>query len=64
MAACPEYNLTEEEVRIIESASALHDIGKIAIPDNVLLKPGRLTDEEFECMKSHSVKGCEIHCKY
>lgn len=60
MAACPEYNLTEEEVRIIESASALHDIGKITIPDHILLKPGKLTDEEFECMKSHTVKGCEV----
>ncbi len=60
MAACPEYNLTEEEVRIIESASAVHDIGKITIPDHILLKPGRLTDEEFDCMKSHTVKGCEV----
>lgn len=56
----PEYHLTEEEVRIIESASAVHDIGKIAIPDNILLKPGKLTDEEFECMKSHTVRGCEV----
>ena len=59
MATCPEYNLTDEEVRIIESASAVHDIGKITIPDHILLKPGRLTDEEFDCMKSHTVKGCE-----
>lgn len=56
----PEYHLTEDEIRIIESASAVHDIGKIAIPDNILLKPGKLTDEEFECMKSHTVKGCEV----
>ncbi len=60
MATCPEYNLTDEEVRIIESASAVHDIGKITIPDHILLKPGRLTDEEFDCMKSHTVKGCEV----
>lgn len=60
MELYPEYGLTKENVEMISVASALHDIGKIAIPDNVLLKPGRLTDEEFECMKSHSVKGCEI----
>lgn len=60
MKRYPEYGLTEEEVRIIESASAVHDIGKIAIPDNILLKPGKLTDEEFACMKSHTVRGCEV----
>lgn len=60
MKCYPEYGLTEEEVRIIESASAVHDIGKIAIPDNILLKPGKLTNEEFECMKSHTVRGCEV----
>lgn len=60
MKRYPEYGLTEEEVRIIESASAVHDIGKISIPDHILLKPGRLTDEEFECMKSHTVRGCEV----
>lgn len=56
----PEYNLTEERVEMIAEASALHDVGKIAIPDNVLLKPGRLTDEEFELMKTHTTKGCDI----
>jgi len=56
----PEYGLTEETVEMIENASALHDVGKIAIPDYILLKPGRLSDEEFECMKSHSVKGSEL----
>ncbi|MGN0413204.1 MAG: HD domain-containing phosphohydrolase [Lachnospiraceae bacterium] len=56
----PEYGLTEEQVNIIASASALHDIGKIAIPDSILLKPGRLTNEEFEYMKSHTTKGGEI----
>ena len=38
----------------------MHDIGKIAIPDAVLNKPGRLTAEEFEIMKTHSLKGCEL----
>ena len=42
------------------NAAALHDIGKIAIPDNILLKPGKLTREEFEIMKTHTTKGCEI----
>ena len=56
----PEYELTKEKIDIIESVSALHDIGKIAIPDRILLKPGRLTSEEFEYMKTHTTKGCEI----
>lgn len=56
----PEYGLTEEKVEVISSASALHDIGKIAIPDSILLKPSRLTAEEFEYMKSHTTKGGEI----
>ena len=60
MKEYPEYNMTSEALEIITSASALHDIGKIAIPDNILLKPGRLTDEEFTCMKTHTVQGCEI----
>lgn len=56
----PEYSLTEEKVQMIAEASALHDVGKIAIPDNVLLKPGRLTEVEFELMKSHTTRGCDI----
>lgn len=55
-----EYKLSEEEIESISSASAMHDIGKIAIPDNILLKPGPLTDEEFEIMKTHTTRGCEI----
>lgn len=56
----PEYGLDEDEIEKIVYASSLHDIGKIAISDKVLLKPGRLTDEEYEYMKSHTTKGCEI----
>lgn len=56
----PEYNLTSKQLNVIVSASALHDVGKIAIPDSILLKPGRLTKEEFEFMKEHTTKGCEI----
>lgn len=56
----PEYGLTQENIDCIVAASALHDIGKIAIPDSILLKPGRLTKDEFEYMKSHTIRGCEI----
>ena len=57
---CPEYNLTDRVVSIICSAAALHDVGKIAIPDSILLKPGKLTAEEMEIMKTHTTTGCEI----
>jgi len=60
MQECPEYDLTQEKLSHIVSAAALHDIGKIAVPDQILLKPGRLTPEEFEMMKKHSVRGGEI----
>ncbi|MDO5434905.1 MAG: HD domain-containing protein [Clostridia bacterium] len=60
MARCPGYGLTEEKVQTIIHASAMHDIGKITIPDNVLLKPGKLTDGEFARMKEHSARGAEI----
>lgn len=56
----PEYGLTDQLVEQISLASALHDIGKISIPDSILLKPGRLTPEEFDIMKTHTIKGCEI----
>jgi putative two-component system response regulator len=56
----PEYELTPMKIRVIVSASALHDVGKILIPDSILLKPGKLTDEEFEYMKSHSILGYGI----
>lgn len=60
MKEYPEYGLTEEEIRIITVASSLHDVGKIAIPDNILLKPGKLTEREFEYMKSHTTRGSEL----
>lgn len=60
MHRCPEYDLNERNISIIAEAAALHDIGKISIPDTILNKPGRLTTEEFEIMKTHTVKGCEI----
>lgn len=57
---CPEYQLDKEAVDVITAAAALHDVGKIAIPDAILLKPGKLTAQEFEVMKTHTTKGCEI----
>lgn len=56
----PKYNLTEEKIELITSASSIHDIGKIAIPDAILLSPHRLSYEEFRIMKQHTIKGCEI----
>ncbi len=56
----PEYYLSEQEMDKIVTASILHDVGKISIPDSILNKPARLTSEEFEIMKLHTVKGCEI----
>ena len=56
----PKYGLTVTDVELITSASALHDIGKIMISDSILLKPGKLTKEEFDEMKTHTIKGCEL----
>lgn len=60
----PKYGLTPSQMDLIARASVLHDIGKIGIPDAILLKPGALTDEEFELMKSHTVIGCDILKKF
>ncbi len=55
-----EYKLTPGDIALISEASALHDIGKIAIDDKILNKPGRLTNEEFQIMKTHSVVGAQM----
>lgn len=60
MASYPQYCLTSHSITKISIASAMHDIGKIAIPEHVLKKPSHLTPEEFEIMKTHSLKGSEI----
>ncbi len=60
MADCPEYNITKEQAEYIYYASSVHDIGKIAIPDAILLKPGRLTEDEFEIMKTHTTRGYSL----
>lgn len=52
-----KYPLTEPEISLISTASALHDIGKINIPEQILNKPGRLTKEEFDIIKTHSAVG-------
>lgn len=49
--------LPEQQARLLKLASPMHDIGKVAIPDHILLKPGKLTDEEFELMKTHTSIG-------
>lgn len=56
----PRYELTDKTIQIISSAAALHDIGKIAIPDAILNKPGKLNREEWEIMKGHSEVGGQI----
>lgn len=56
----PEYNLTDSQINMISSAAALHDVGKIAVPDAVLNKPGKLTYEEFNIIKRHTIYGCQI----
>ncbi len=55
-----KLGLSDEMVKLIRYASPMHDIGKIGIPDNILLKPGRLTDEEFETIKTHTTIGAKI----
>jgi len=54
------YRLSPADITLISTASALHDIGKIAIDEHILNKPGRLTPEEFELIKQHSVVGAEM----
>lgn len=53
-----EYS--QEEVQQMALASVTHDVGKIAVPDNILNKPGRLTPQEFEVMKTHTVRGAQL----
>jgi putative two-component system response regulator len=59
MAADPHYapSLTEANIELICKSAALHDIGKVGIPDHILLKPGKLTPEEFDLMKQHADLG-------
>jgi putative two-component system response regulator len=51
------HHLTKENITLIYKSAPLHDIGKVGIPDHILLKPGKLTAEEFEIMKTHTTLG-------
>ena len=55
-----QYQLSEADIAMIMTASALHDIGKINIPENILNKPGKLTSEEFKIMKAHTTIGSDM----
>ncbi len=55
-----ELGMTEDEVRRVQAAALLHDVGKIGVPDRILRKPGALTDEEFETVKHHPLMGAVI----
>lgn len=54
------YPLSEENINLIKTASALHDVGKITTPEEILNKPGKLTAEEFEVVKTHAAVGASI----
>lgn len=55
-----KYTYTQSDVQLIAIASSLHDIGKMAVPDEIINKPGRLTPEEFAIMKTHSAEGAKL----
>jgi putative nucleotidyltransferase with HDIG domain len=55
-----ELGLGDRMVALVRQAAPLHDLGKIAVPDSILLKPGRLTEEEFEVVKTHAVLGARV----
>ncbi len=55
-----QYPLTKADITLISNASSLHDIGKISIPSEILNKPGRFTEEEFQIMKGHSMAGADM----
>lgn len=55
-----KYNISKSDISLIKKASSLHDIGKISVPDHILNKPGRLTPDEFEIMKNHSLAGASM----
>ena len=55
-----KYGMSAEEVELFKRAAPMHDIGKIAIPDSILLKPGKLTPEEWDTMKTHTTLGFDL----
>src|SRR5579872_2694259 len=60
MELAKELGLSETELEALTAAAVLHDIGKLAVPEHIISKPGKLTPEEFEKMKIHPVVGAEI----
>lgn len=60
VAIAKMMNVSEEEIEMIRLGADFHDIGKIAIPDAILLKPGKLSSDEFEVMKTHAAIGAEL----
>jgi diguanylate cyclase (GGDEF)-like protein/putative nucleotidyltransferase with HDIG domain len=60
MELAKDLGLTEDETEALRAASVLHDIGKLAVPEHIISKPGKLTPEEFEKMKIHPIIGAEI----
>ena len=54
------YGLPSDQLNLIEAAAPLHDIGKVAIPDSILNKPGRLTPEEMDTMRTHAQSGFDL----
>lgn len=55
-----KYGMKQEEAELLKTASPMHDIGKVAVSDDILKKPGKLTDEEFKIMQSHSLIGYNL----
>lgn len=53
-------DFTDEQIEQIATAAIMHDVGKIAIPDAILNKPGKLTPEEYEIIKTHTIRGCQL----
>jgi putative nucleotidyltransferase with HDIG domain len=60
MELASELGLSDDEKEALQAASVLHDIGKLAVPEHIISKPGKLTPEEFEKMKIHPIVGAEI----
>lgn len=60
----PEYGLSDRKIYLMSQAAALHDIGKIAITDDILNAPRKLTTEEFDEIKKHTITGCEIILRF